>query len=207
MFYDISVTIDPRMLIYPGDTPFAKKYLHHFDHQDTLVISQFWMHAHCGTHVDAPYHFIQQGKKITDLSIDKFCGPAKVIPIEKASITIDEVSQYDITAGDIVLFKTKNQHLLTSGVFHEEYVFLDKKCAQYLVQKRVKMVGIDYLSIDPFGKAGSHHVLLGNDILILEMIDLRAVEAGDYYLYAFPLKIMDAEATPVRAVLEKRDKI
>lgn len=205
MFYDISVTICPKMLIYPGDTPFEKKYLLHFDNQDALTVSQFSLHAHCGTHVDAPYHFIQQGKKITDLSIDKFCGPAKVIVIEKETIMIDEVNQYEITTGDIILFKTKNQQLIDAGVFHQEYVYLDKKCAQYLVEKGVKMVGIDYLSIDPFGKAGSHHVLLENDVLILEMIDLRTVEAGEYYLYAFPLKVMDAEATPVRAVLEKRD--
>jgi arylformamidase len=164
------------------------------------------MSAHSGTHIDFPAHFILDGKSQDQCDISDFIVAAQVVEIEDTeTIRPGEFQHLDIKPNEALLFKTENSRrgLCKSGRFSDLYVHLSPEAAEFCVDKRVSLIGIDYLTIEKHGDETfpAHRKVLGNNILILEGIDLLNVSPGTYSLICLPLKIKGGEASPVRAVL------
>jgi arylformamidase len=204
--YDISVLLGEESIDFPGDAPFSREFALTIEESGICNVSNLKMSAHAGTHVDTPLHFISGGKGIDEYAAEDFIFPAKVIEIQGSeSIKAFHIDGLDLDPGEAVLFKTDNSlsGRSTSGLFSESFVYLSPQAAEVCVKKKLGLVGIDYVTIDKFGETSSpvHHKLLGNDILILEGINLRDVPPGKYTLLCLPLKIKGCEGSPVRAVL------
>ena len=204
--YDISVWLGAESFDYPGHPPFSREPIATTKSRGALELSKLVMSAHAGTHIDAPAHFIPGGKHIDDYPAQRFILPAQVLTIEdKEAIRPSELENRDIKPGDALLFKTDNSisGRCTSGVFSESFVYMSPEAADFCVEKKVSLVGIDYGSIDRYSAQDfpAHHKLLGNDILILESINLKEVPPGRYTLFCPPLKIRGAEGSPARATL------
>ena len=204
--YDISVLLGTESISYPGDTPYSRDLMLTIEDSGICNASKLVMSAHSGTHLDAPLHFIPNEKSIDEYSAKQFILPAQVVNIEdRESIRPSELESLDIKPGDALLFKTDNSASgrCRSGVFSENFVYLSPQAADFCVGKKVSLVGIDYNTIERYSDEtfSVHHKLLGNNILILEGINLKEVPPGRYILFCFPLKIKGGEASPVRAVL------
>lgn len=207
--YDISLTVTPDLPVWPGDPSIKIERIAKMEEGDHNNVSQIAMSAHAGTHVDAPYHFIADGKTIEQLSLDTLVGPAQVVEIggDSPLITAENLKNAGIPAGTHrVLLKTRNSHYWTQpGLpFQTGFSAVSPDGAEYLVQRGVKLVGIDYFSIAPFGDSvPTHRILLGAQIVALEGINLSEVPAGPYQLYCLPLKLGGADGAPARAILTR----
>jgi arylformamidase len=204
--FDISILLGKEDVCYPGDAPFSRQVVSSIERGAAYNLSNLTLSSHAGTHIDAPAHFIKGAKTIDRYPLKRFIIPAHVVDAEdEESIEAQIFQNLDIKSGDALLFKTMNSMsgLSTSGSFSEKFVYMSEEAAQWCVDLKVGLVGIDYLSIDQYSDddAPVHRVLLENDILILENINLREVPEGEYTLFCPPLKIRDAEASPVRALL------
>jgi len=203
--YDISVLLGTESINYPGDTPYSRDLMLPIE-DSGISVSKLVMSAHSGTHLDAPLHFIPKAKSIDEYSVQQFILTAQVVNIEdREAIRPSELESLDIKPGDALLFKTDNStsERCRSGVFSENFVYLSPEAADFCVEKKVSLVGIDYNTIDRYGDEAFpvHHKLLGSNILILEGINLKGVPTGRYTLFCLPLKIKGGEAAPVRAIL------
>ncbi len=204
--YDISVVLGTESIDYPGDTPYSRDLICTIDDNGIYDLSKLVMSSHSGTHIDAPSHFIPHSKSIEKYDIQNFILPAQVVNIEdKESVQPVELENLDIEPGDALLFKTDNSisGRCRNGVFSESFVYLSPETAAFCVEKKVSLVGIDYISIEKYGDEAfpSHRKILGYNILVLEGIDLKEVPQGRYTLICLPLKIKGGEASPVRAIL------
>lgn len=193
-FYDISMKLNKDIVQWPESVRFS----HIFYNENTSFIK---MDLHTGTHVDAPKHFIKDGKSIDNVELRRFFGKCQVVEIMDDVISSQSFENIELRA-DNILLKTKNSEILNSD-FTEDYVALNSDGAMFLVEKKINLVGIDYLSIEIFNNENfeTHEILLSNDIIILEGLNLKNISPGIYTLMAFPLLIENAEASPVRAVL------
>ena len=173
---------------------------------DTANVSEITMSCHTGTHVDAPDHFLNNGNTVDDLSLDLLVGRAYVLHLPDVSmITASVLMQADIPPRTRrLLFKTRNSDLWANGnrEFQTDFVALSVDAAELLVDRNVKVVGIDYLSIAPY-KMGTpvHTILLNAGVVVIEGLDLSKVSQGRYTLHCLPLKLGGAEGAPTRAVL------
>jgi arylformamidase len=205
MLYDITRTIGRDTLTYPGDAALAIDHAKSIARGDTYNYTQLHLSAHCGTHLDAPCHFIADGAAIAELPLERFRPSAHVVDTGAARvITAELLAGLELAPGEAVLFKTANALLPRDG-FSPEYTYLDVEAARLLAGRGAGLVGIDYLSVDRYGDkhVPVHYILLGAGALIMEEADLRAVPPGRYRLYCFPLRLHETEASPVRAVLEE----
>ena len=159
--------------------------------------------SHTGTHIDAPYHFTPNGKTIDQLNLQDLVGDALVVQINADTITAEALQDINFTNYTRILFKTQNSELLQSEEFHTDYVSLDHSAAEFLVRNNVRVVGIDYLSIEAFEteEHSVHTILTGNDVIIIESLDLVAVKPGAYFMVALPLKLRGCDGAPARVVL------
>lgn len=201
---DISLSIQKDMLLYPGDSEFQlTKVLDMTNAGDEVNLSKIEMSVHAGTHVESPLHFIENGTTINDLSLSNFYGRCKVIDLTDLNYNhkISKIHLKDkgIDSGMIALFKTKNSTIYQNK-YQDDYISLDVDGVKFLIDVGIKGVGIDYLSI---GDSEIHHMLLSNDIIVYEGLNLAHVDPDYYTFIGFPLKILDCEATPTRAVLLK----
>lgn len=198
--FDISMPISMAIQRWPGSPPVILEGKQVGSSYTTMLS----MGLHTSTHIDFPYHFIPQGKRQDDYTLDRFIGMTRVIEIESSTtIRVRDLVNKKINQVDKILFKTRNSKLWGENDFSTDFVGLDNDAAQYLVDCGVKLVGIDYLSIQPYDAVDDsvHNILLNNDVLILEGINLCNIEAGNYHLYCCPLNIVGVEASPVRALL------
>lgn len=172
-------------------------------------VSSISMSAHTGTHVDAPHHFLNDGRTIESLPLDALAGPALVVRIQDEVDSIDEeiLGQAGIPGdAERILFKTRNSSLWQRGEkkFQPGFVSVSAGGAKWLVSRKVKLVGIDYLSVSPYkNSVPTHRALLGAGIVILEGVDLSAVTPGAYDLYCLPLKLVGSDGAPARTILVK----
>ncbi len=202
---DISVPLQNSIVHWPSDPPFERTQVEDISKGDSANLSKLNMGSHSGTHVDAPRHFIQDGVDISQMPLDTMIGPARVIEIrDNRSIRVDELSESDIRRGERILFKTHN----SSGIwerktFVPDFVSLSKEAADFLAERKVRMVGIDYLSIGPYHGEGAyiHRTLLKAGVWIIEGLDLSQVKPGPYYLICLPLRIESGDGSPARAIL------
>jgi arylformamidase len=204
--YDISVMLGQESIDYPGDAPYSRKVMCAIRDGAPFELSRLVMSAHSGAHIDFPAHFILNGKTQDQCDISDFIITAQVVEIEDTeTIRPGEFQHLDIKPNEALLFKTENSRrgLCKSGRFSDLYVHLSPEAAEFCVDKRVSLIGIDYLTIEKHGDETfpAHRKVLGNNILILEGIDLENVPPGAYTLICLPLKIGGGEASPVRAVL------
>jgi arylformamidase len=204
--YDITLTIIPEMIVWPGDPPVKMQRLSSIDAGDNANVTQVSMSCHTGTHVDAPDHFLNNGKTVESLSIDLMVGRAYVLHLPNVNlITASILMDADIPPRTRrLLFKTRNSEYWANGnrEFQTDFVGLSVDAAELLVDRNVKLVGIDYLSIAPY-KQGKpvHTILLDAGMVVIEGLDLSKVSQGRYTLHCLPLKLGGAEGAPTRAIL------
>jgi len=211
--YDVSVTLSDQTPTYPGDPGIEITQWLNLEQGDAANVSLLHFGAHSGTHVDAPAHFIKGGSKVDSLSFENLIGPACVleVPDEVMEIGKDFLTGLDLMNVERVLFKTRNSAFWSeaNGHFRSDYTYLTAEAAAFLVEKKIKLVGIDYLSVEKFkaDKFETHEILLGHGVTILEGLDLRQVSSGDYELICLPLKIGagSGDGAPARAVLRTLD--
>ncbi len=204
---DISFFLDKDTVIYPNNPGFELNRLQSVEKGDNSTISLISMGSHTGTHIDAPAHFVRGGATIDMIPLDRFSGRAKVIDATGMdTISADFVRGLSIQPEDILIFKTDNSYNWSCDRILDKYVTLTYDAATVLSTSDIKLVGIDYLTIEcPRGfriqGKSVHRSLLGNGILICEALDLQHVIPGEYMFYCFPLKIRGVDGCPVRACL------
>jgi len=206
---DITVPITTRMQTYPGDPGVEIKQWLSMDKGQPANVTDLHFGAHTGTHIDAPAHFIRGGKKLSTLSLNVLVGEAHVValPDTVLEITVDHIEEFCPPNATRVLFKTRNSEFWSdqTGNFHTDYTYISPDAAHRLVAHGVKLVGIDYLSVERFQpeKYETHEALLENDVVIVEGLDLRGVSSGRYELFCLPLKIEggSGDGGPARAIL------
>jgi arylformamidase len=197
---DISVTIRPGMPIYPGNPGLEIELAQSIERGDPANVSRIDIGVHTGTHVDAPVHFVPGGRGADELPLDLFTGPCVVAEVRRgAAIDAQTIAAADLPAGsERVLLKTPNSQLWERDAFAREFARLDRGGALALIDRGVRLVGIDYLSV---GDRDAHLAMLECGVGVIEGLDLRAVEPGAYLLACLPLKIAGCDGAPARAVL------
>ena len=205
--YDVTVTISDRTPVYQGDPGIDIESFKSFAKGDHSNVSQIAFGVHTATHVDAPNHFVDGGRRVHELDPAKLMGPCRVIELPKDVVEILPEHVGDIAGVTRVLFKTRNSEFWATPEdgFRSDFTYLVADTAHYLVDHGVVLVGIDYLSIEKSGSPGHpvHVTLLTNETVILEGLDLREVPAGDYELLCSPLKYDGAtgDGSPARTFL------
>ncbi len=203
---DVSATISDGMTRWPTDPA-----VHIYKAEQIGVngavanVTAISTTAHVGTHIDAPLHFFKEGIDVASVSLDKLVGKAKVFRISNdKEINLAGIKDLGIEDGDRVLFRTRNSDVeWEHAPFIEDFVYLATDAAQYLADKNIKCVGVDYVSLgskenDP----EVHRLILGKEIVIIEGLKLGAVESGEYDMICLPLKIKDSDGGPSRVILK-----
>ena len=201
---DISVANGPAQHVYPGDPPPRIEQAKAIRAGDVCNVSLLTMGSHTGTHVDAPYHFIDGGARLGEVALERMVGEALVVDLRgRAAIDAAALESARLGSGDILLCRTDNSWRWEKAEFQRDFVYLTLDAAGLLVERGIRAVGIDYLSIEQFGSSDFpvHHRLLGAGVFVIEGLDLRAVEPGRYTLVCLPLKFPDLDGAPARAVL------
>lgn len=201
--YDISMPVSPTLPVYPGDTPVRLEPVTSLGKGDIANVSRLTISTHCGTHLDVPRHVCDDGLTVDQIPLHRLVGRAIVAEIHgTAEIDRHHLARLHLRGEQRVLLKTDNGRLWETAGFCEEYAALTPDAARYLADIGVELVGIDYLSVEPFNGDGSvHRTLLDAGALILEGLDLREVAAGVYEFCCLPLKLADGDGAPARAIL------
>jgi arylformamidase len=207
--YDVSVPLSGALPTYPGDPGIKIENFRTLAQGDDANVSFAHFGLHSGTHVDAPAHFIKGGSKVSSMPLESLIGEAVVVevPDEMRVIDADFVRTNWHGAPQRILFKTRNSAFWSNlgDGFREDYTYIHPDAARLLVEYEVKLVGIDYLSIEQFHseKFETHLALLSKGVVILEGLDLREVPGGRYELICLPLRIDEGsgDGAPARVVL------
>ena len=204
---DISIPLHTGMAHWPDDRPFERVETEKIANGDTCNLSEISTSAHIGTHMDAPRHYLPEGAGIETFPISAGVGRARVIAIHDAElIRVSELKPYRLTKGERVLFKTRNsEECWTTSKFQEKFVHIPHPTAAYLAECGIQTVGVDYLSVGGYDTDGpeTHRTLLKAGIWIIEGLNLKDVEPGDYDLICLPLNIVGSDGAPARAVLRR----
>lgn len=208
--FDISLTLSPDLPIWPGDVPFELEQVESMDAGADANVSRLSAGVHIGTHVDAPHHFVNDGRTVEQLSLDVLVGPCYVIQLPDGveSITTEALDRLSFPENTRrILFGTSNSRFWSRGEtkFQEDFVAVTEDGAEWLVGHGIQLVGVDYLSVAPYrDSTPTHRVLLQAGVIVLEGLDLSAVPRGFYDLYCLPLKLLGAEGAPARAILIRK---
>ena len=206
---DASMTLRSGMLHWPGDPPVVIERVRDMEKGETSNLSRMAMGVHSGTHVDAPVHFINRAKGIDRLPFDPLIGLTRVLAVAAVeSVQEADLAECGIETGERILLRTDNsirQNLLKT-VFDDRFIHLEEDAARFLATRKIKTVGVDYLSVGGYQKNGSaiHRILLEADIVIIEGLDLAGVRPGYYDMICLPMRIQDADGAPARVVLRER---
>ncbi|HEY1198107.1 MAG TPA: cyclase family protein [Thermoplasmata archaeon] len=202
---DISMPIFPGMPSFPGDPAFASAPLRSIARGDPYNLSGLSLGSHAGTHVDPPVHFVPGGTTTDHLDLGVLNGPCRVVEVgaPAASVGADDVARIPARTARVLFRTTNSARWASSLAFFPDYVGLTPAAATALVERKVRIVGIDALSIenDPSGTFPVHHTLLGRGTLILEGLLLAAAPPGEYVLECLPLRLRDGDGGPARAAL------
>ena len=198
--YDVSVPVHAGMVIYDGDPPTLLERVSSIDRGDLANVTRVSCSAHAGTHVDAPLHFLAGGAAADALPLDALVGPAHVVDATAVEREIDADALRSVAPPnrfERVLFKTTNSRLWERDDFVSDFVEIAPDAADALAAD-VRLVGIDYLSV---GSPETHRALLAANVVVLEGLDLREIEAGSYHLVCLPLRLVGADGAPARTLL------
>jgi arylformamidase len=199
---DISEPLRGGMPVWPGDTEFSFELGWTKEQSGSVNVGRLTMSTHTGTHVDAPFHFDDEGLKVIELDPGVYVGPARVIEAPgEDGIGAKELRQHALEGVSRLLIKTGSWR--DRNVFPERITYLRPDAAPFLAEKGIRLVGVDVPSVDPIDSKDlpAHHALRSNGIHILEGAVLDGVEPGDYELISLPLALQGADGSPVRAVL------
>jgi arylformamidase len=202
--YDISRKLENGMPVWPGDTSFQYEVSWPMEESGSVNVGRLELSTHTGTHVDAPFHFDNHGKRIIELDLQLYIGPARVVDmVGKDSIGPADVKDINLEGVTRIIFKTlawKN-----SDLFPEKIPHIEPELAPYLAEKGIRLIGLDVPSVDPIDSKEllAHHSLNQHGIHILESLLLDEIEPGDYELIALPLPLVEGDGSPVRAILRK----
>jgi arylformamidase len=203
---DISVPLRPSIPIFAGDPAFGLERVFSIAGGQIANVSRLHLGVHTGTHLDAPIHFIDGAPASETIPLEAGMGPAWVV--DATALDDASIGERDLAALDIpldasrLLFKTRNSALWSEPEFSKEFIGLDGAAAAVLAARGVRLVGIDYLSIAPYGDAiPTHQALLAAGVAILEGIDLREVEPGPVELLCLPIRLVGSDGVPARALV------
>jgi arylformamidase len=200
---DITVPLRDGMVHYDGNPAVRLKRAQSIAAGDGANVTRLDFGAHSGTHVDAPLHFLDDGAGAADLPLEPLLGPAVVVDALAVEKTLDEDAMRKLMipfGAERILFKTRNSKLWSSDEFTRDFVRLDGSGACYLIERGVRLVGIDYLSI---GDHAAHVAFLTAGVVVVEGLDLGSVDPGQYRLICLPLRVVGSDGAPARAVLER----
>jgi arylformamidase len=203
-YHDVTVPIHPAMPVFQGDPPVEISRFLSIEKGDAANVSSLRMGAHTGTHVDAPLHFVDGARGVDGIPLETLIGPARVVDLAEArEISSQTLADIDLKGVERILFKTSNSSLWSEGGFKKDFVYITGDAAEALVNAGIKLVGIDYLSVEKFDAAtpSAHIALLEAGIVILEGLNLSKVGPGEFHLICLPLLISGCDGSPCRAVL------
>lgn len=204
---DISFPYYEGMAIYPGNPPYQRTVVQDVSKGDSATVSQIVMGTHTGTHIDAPLHVFKDGKSVDQIPLERLNGRARLLDLRGIEqIGVEQLKNAKLCADEIVLLKTDNTERFQGIHVLSDYTTLTYDAAEYLANIGIKMVGIDYMTIErPKGKRitgkSIHKILLGADIIIAEGLDVRHADAGVYEMFCFPLCLKGADGASTKAVL------
>jgi len=203
--HDISLTLRHRMPVFPGESRPLLEPTSHMERGDSYNVSRLTISTHTGTHIDAPRHFLADGASVEQIPVDVLVGPALVVEMAvEQEITAADLEASAVPPGtERLLFKTRNSRLLDDEDFRRDFVYLTLDAAHWLVERGVRLVAIDYLSVEKMDADPNivHQTLLRAGVVIVEGVDLRQLAPGPYLLACLPLKLEGADGSPIRAVL------
>ena len=206
--FDVSVPVSPRLPTWPGDPTISLTRASSIAAGDPANVSRLEAGVHTGTHVDAPVHFVDGAPGIDSISVQTLVGPCLVVAADPPGL---ELRPEDLPATDHtrILFKTRNSKRWGAGdqPFDTEFVAVGPELAARLVAEGKLLVGVDYLSVESYHAPFEHpvhHALLEARIVVVEGLDLSAVEPGEYQLYCLPLKLVGSDGAPARTILVRR---
>ena len=210
MFYDLTMPLFPGQVVWPGDPAIEITSLSAISSGEPTNISLLKLGSHTGTHIDAPRHILEQGAGVDRIPPEKLIGPAQVLDLTSSceDLIFPEAIQCAGFCPNIprVLLKTKNSSLYDDQKFHQfhqDYVSLAREAAEWLIQKGVFLIGIDYLSIEAFDTKdyALHRILLSHGVVLVEGIVLKSVPPGVYELFCAPLNITQGDGAPARVFI------
>ena len=206
IIHDISLPISQSLIVWPGDPPVKIVQPQHLDWGDTCTVSHLEMGSHTGTHVDAPAHFIRGGAGVDELDLYALVGPAHVTWAQTADVLSAEVLHSLEIPPETkrLLFRTRNSDRWHGDetAFAPDFVAVTESGARWLVERGIRLVGIDYLSIGPLDDpVPAHEVLLHAGVIVVEGLNLDGVAPGPYQLVCLPLKLQGGDGAPARAIL------
>ena len=203
--YDISLPIVDGGAVYPGNPAIRIEPQQAIAKGGSSNVSALSFGSHTGTHVDAPKHFFDDGAGVDTLALDLLMGPAMLICVDDnvMAVGVDELKLHELGGHTRVLIKTRNSSFIRDRDFVKDYTFLAPEGAAYLVSLGVKLVGVDYFSVEQFhsGHHRTHRTLLEKNVIIVEGLDLAAPPGGPYELRVLPLRLAGLDGAPARAVL------
>ncbi|MGB9673351.1 MAG: cyclase family protein [Anaerolineales bacterium] len=204
--YDVTVTLSSDIPIWPGDPAFVRERIQKLEKGDNTNTSKIEMSVHTATHVDAPCHFLAGGKGVDQLSLKLLTGRVYVLYLPQIKfISADVLKKAEIPPRTRrLLIKTDNSQYWEKQVkeFQTDFVAITADGADYLVQRGVKLIGVDYLSVAPYKDSRpTHEILLKAGTVIIEGLNLQNVDQGRYMLYCLPLKIEGSDGAPARTIL------
>jgi arylformamidase len=206
-FFDLTVPLSDQLPAFPGDPPFRAEPAARIADGQACNVTRITLGTHTGTHVDAPYHFLENGARVDELPLEILTGKARVISVPaREAVDRAHLEALDLRDDLRLLVKTRNSGQLRQPEFRPDFVHLTPEGASYLVQVGIKLVGWDCLSLEKFGRRDypAHHTLLGAGVVIVEGLDLSQVEPGEYELTCLPLKVAGGDGAPARVVLRSR---
>ncbi len=205
--YDISLPISPELPVWPGDPGVVMQRLSRIEAGEEANVTHISLGVHTGTHVDAPYHFLGGDTPTVDqLPLKILSGRAYVLHLPE----VEQITAAVLQGADIpprtrrLLFKTRNSQYWAHhlGGFQTDFVAISPDGAQYLVDRGIKLVGVDYLSVAPFrNSVPTHQILLKAGVVIVEGLNLAQITQGRYTLHCLPLKLVGCDGAPARAIL------
>lgn len=208
-FIEISYPINSNIAIYPGNPEFKLERELSIEKGDSTNVSLIRIGSHTGTHIDAPNHIFTDGPSLDLIPLERMNGRAKVFDVSGyKEINYTILKDFNIELDDIVLFRTDNSLKWSCDGVLDDYVTLTYESADYLAEKRIKMIGIDYMTIErprakrEIGKS-IHKKLLSNNVLILESLNLKNICIGEYELFCLPPLIEGLDGCTVRVVLQQ----
>jgi arylformamidase len=210
--HDVSLVIRPDMVTWPGEPPPKIEPLKRIANGDSNNVSIVTLGDHTGTHVDPPLHFIEGGNTGDKLPLEALIGPCTVVAFDGPGHVSGEWLERARLPKDTerILFKTPNSDRWgrPNAPFTRDFTTINASAARWCVDHGVKLVGVDYLSIEPQGpeKEGYpvHKTLLGANVVVIEGLDLRGIAPGQYDLVCAPIKLLNGDGAPARVFLLER---
>jgi arylformamidase len=203
---DVTVPLDASLPTYPGNTPFTLEAIKRIADGGSSNVSTLHLSAHAGTHVDAPRHMFDGGAGAESLSLELLCGRTRVIELAtRKGVTADDLRPFDLHEDVRLLIKTHNSRLWGAPVFHDNFVGMTEPAARHLVANGVKVLGVDYLSVEEYKTPGApaHRALMSGGTVIIEGLNLRDVEPGHYEMFCLPLAVVGSDGAPARVILRR----